>query len=643
VRRVRRGKTAARSHGRQADKPLASPLRHVDVEAVSAAARKEVKRRECYLPTVSVFRWWARRTSAVSGAVLDAVALDLGPNLQVTDPFAGGGTVAHAALIRGHRVYAQDIDPWAAEGIAATLGLPMPDQIQAAGTRLHAAVAELLKRAYATEFHDGSPASIAHTIRVAVAGCPECGKRTRLFPYATVSRSRRVDRIGGDTRAWLACRRAHVYEGHARQRSHCPKCGDAVRPSVIYAPDRRIACTACSTVSTLSAWAERGLEWEIVLVERTDGKRREISKPRPKELACADLKWKPALDLTAIEDGQETRVLIRHGFRNWHDLYPPRQRVVLEALFAAIPDAAHADPATERLLRIIVAGAAEMAGHMSRWDPRYLKSYETMAGHRYNLTTLAAEPNVWGVGRRGRGSVGLRIAATVRAARWLRSRAPVSLVGPLKPGAGRAAINARAVVACGSSERMSLPNGSVDLIWTDPPYHDDVQYHDLSAPFRAWLQLGKVPKTASAVAMGPKDARYADVLRRIFAECKRVLASHGRLLITYANRDSTAWIQLCESLRRAGFRARGYEIIRSDAEVDFAKRKGRGCSMDLILDLVPAANGSAPRLHRPRRALRRREWSFLSLTGEAALTAIVDEPPKDWKERLRDAQAACWG
>jgi adenine-specific DNA methylase len=35
----------------------------------------------------------------------------------------------------------------------------------------------------------------------------------------------------------------------------------------------------------------------------------------------------------------------------------------------------------------------------------------------------------------------------------------------------------------GSSEQMVLPSDSVHLVLTDPPYHDDVQYAELSARY----------------------------------------------------------------------------------------------------------------------------------------------------------------
>jgi putative DNA methylase len=614
-----------------------SPLRHLDVVSVSAAAAREVARREKQLPIVSVFRWWARRTSAVSGAVLDAVAKDLGSPLRIADPFAGGGTVAVEALLRGHRIHAQDIDPWAAHGIAAALGLPSPQVLRAAGERLQDAVAALLDRAYSTTFADGAPATITHTFRVAVGACPYCGTNARLFPYATLSRFRRV---GPDDRVWLACRHGHVHEGRGRHVTHCPECDESVDPARSYSKGRQIACGACGATATLAAWSGKGFRWEPILVERSDPLRREIGKPSNEEMIRAESGWTPARQLPEIAEGQETAVLRRHGYRYWHELYPARQRVLLESILDAIPGAAHGDSALEAVLRIIVAGAAEMAGHLSRWDRRYLKSYEAMAGHRFNLTTLAAEPNVWGVGRRGRGSVRLRLAAAERAAAWLSaSRTTISVIGPLAAQPESPVPNVDAVVVQGSSEHMPLAGGSIDLIWTDPPYHDDLQYHDLSALFRGWTGLDAVDPEASAVASGATDKRYTDVLRNVFSECRRILAPHGRLLVTFANRETVAWIALFDALRDAGFHACGYEIVRSDADNDHAKRNGRACTMDLILDLVPAHDLQNAAIHRAQ-FTDSGEATFLIVTGEAALNAISPAPPANWREQLRAEQAA---
>jgi hypothetical protein len=208
-----------------------SPLSRLQARRVSRAVRREVKQREHALPPVSVFRWWARRTSAVSGAVLDAVASKSPGRLLVCDPFAGGGTVAIEAALRGHRVYTQDIDPWAALGVATSLGLPTSAEIRRAADRLEASVSELIRKAYATTLSDGQEGWLSHTMRVATGPCPSCKKPKRLFPYALLSRTSRSD-TPGRSAAWIACPSGHVFLASAARKTSCPKCQRATSPAV---------------------------------------------------------------------------------------------------------------------------------------------------------------------------------------------------------------------------------------------------------------------------------------------------------------------------------------------------------------------------------------------------------------------------
>jgi len=69
-----------------------------------------------------------------------------------------------------------------------------------------------------------------------------------------------------------------------------------------------------------------------------------------------------------------------------------------------------------------IYGSAEMAGLLSRWDRWYLKSYEAMAGHRFNFTTLPAEPNVWGRPGAGAATVTRRLALFAKASAGFRGK-----------------------------------------------------------------------------------------------------------------------------------------------------------------------------------------------------------------------------
>jgi putative DNA methylase len=615
-----------------------SALRHFDRLAVEEAVRLETQHREIHLPPVSVFRWWARRTDAVNGALIDAVSLEMNrEQLTIADPFVGGGVIALSALRRGHRLYAQDINPWVVEGLRTMLDLPPRRDIEAAGKALIAAAAKLTGRAYNTRFRDGSPAQLLHSIRVATGGCTACGHHHRLFPHALVTLLRRKER--GRSEAVLACRKGHLHVGDSSGVASCPECLGTVDPAESYQVKRVVRCPECGHQERLDQRAVSGsFGWELVLVERSDGRRREVDFPLPEEITKSDdAYWNPMRRLGAIPEGSETRVLRRHGFQSWSDIYPARQRYVTEQLLR-IASCLDADEKVALGVRMAIIGTTEMAGRLSRWDRFYLKSYEAMASHRFNFTTLSVEPHVVGVGRHGRGTLQRRLHLLARAADWTRDQAfpgSVTMSVSKEERLTGESINDVSIVL-GSSERMLLPDKSVDLVLTDPPYHDDVQYHELSLPLRAWAGLTRVRPTGEAVAIPHSKQlsghrQYRDVLQRVFRELRRTLKSNGRLLFSYANREPAAWVNLFAALRASGLQPLGYALVRSENENDPAKRNARACTFDLILELVPKEAKIAG-WYRPETPSQGDEEAYLRAVGDAFL--ISHDLVNGWEAEL---------
>jgi adenine-specific DNA methylase len=380
-----------------------------------------------------------------------------------------------------------------------------------------------------------------------------------------------------------------------------------------------------------------------VLVERVAaaGKAREICVPTPSEIQQAECGWVPRREFDAIPKGQETTVLLRHGFTRWGDLYPSRQRVLLEELLDVV--AAVEDRSAGDALAWAALGVAEMAGRLSRWDRWYLKSVESMAGHRFNFTTLTVEPNVWGAGVAGRGTMVRRVALIERAAVWMEQLSARPRLNQLWRQATGGSAGPRAVVAGGSSERLRLPDSVVDICLTDPPYHDDVQYDELSIPLRLWAGMGGGVLDGQAVAGRGRggrvsDAGYSDVLRRVFTEVRRVLKPHGHLVFSYANRAVEAWISLMSALESAGFECVGVCVVFSENETDAVKRGVRACAKDLLIDLVPRGAGDVRRL--PIAGGRdSAEDEFLAAVGEFVLR--VGNLGAGWQEEFRTAVGRC--
>ena len=620
-----------------------SPLRHIDTDKVGAAARMETRNREVHLPPVSAYRWWARRTEAINGAILEAIAIDEPGRMVVVDPFAGGGVIPLAAALRGHWTYAQDLNPWAATGLAGMLDLPNATDLAISRDRLAVLLAQTLTDAYATTFSDGSHAQISHTFRVATVKCLKCGVRQRLFPHALVSLITRRER--GGSAAFLACPAGHLFQGSETAGSQpCPTCRRATDPAAAYTGRRNKTCVECGTVARLEELATDGdWGWEVVLVERASGRKRELAIPSATEAQQAtDKRWTPSLDLGAIPHGQETRVLLRHGFKTWADLYPERQRFVMEQMLAKIDEAA-SDTATRRALRLAVYGVAEMAGHLSRWDRFYLKSYEAMAGHRFNFTTLAVEPNVWGTSASGRGSVTRRIYAFLKAVEWMHQKGigRLEVEGPLASTDQVTPMNGHDVrVVEGDSRHIVLPSDSAGAVVTDPPYHDDVQYGELSLPLRAWAGLATDDLFGEASVNQVTQTNtvfeeYRALLTGIFKECNRVLRPGGHLIFSYANRDPGAWGAVIGALQDADFVAVGFTVLTSENETDVVKRNVRACMLDFMIDVVPKKTVNVetwtPEILPPSS-----EGSFLTVVGDAFMRvgSLEAADLETMKERL---------
>jgi adenine-specific DNA methylase len=257
------------------------------------------------------------------------------------------------------------------------------------------------------------------------------------------------------------------------------------------------------------------------------------------------------------------------------------------------------DPAIRARLRLVLCGAGEMAGYASRWDRFYPKAFEATANHRFNLTALSAETNL--LADRGRGTLPRRLAQSVRAARWAteadlpRARSAVSRRGSQLDAMELASPN----VVRGSSSRQLLPSNSVDLVLTDPPYFDDVQYAELGSLFLAWAKVsGLLPAgvhidfRAEAVAnsaRGSDTERYCQLLRAVLGETARTLKPEGRSVITYHNSSGRAWWALSRALGGAGFHVHALAVAHAENESDHSKRGRRAFSHDLVIECRLAA------------------------------------------------------
>ncbi|MFZ2052408.1 MAG: DNA adenine methylase [Solirubrobacteraceae bacterium] len=591
-----------------------SLLASLDWAQLEGRIRSQQRNREVHTPAISMFRWWARRSHALIGELLENAHTDQS-DFCVADPFSGGGTVAIEAARRGIDVYAQDLHPWAVAGLRATLEPVDVEELTTAAKKLLDQLAPLRSELYATTCptHPGR-SEVLTAFWARVATCPQCARDVHLFPYSLLTRA---SRSRGEPFAWWGCaacgrasRSEHDGGDHACPHCHTPFAAE----DVPLTPSRRASCPHEGCRTSFGAF-DTTPRWQMTLVQRRcrddSGQHVHFDSPTESEIRQANAKTSaakvPGALLERIPAGLETRVLHRAGLSRWADLYTGRQlRVVAHA--APAIDAIRASAAVKARLRLALCGCAEMAGHLSRWDRYYPKAFEAMSNHRYAVMGLSAETNL--LADRGRGTLPRRLGHSVNAARWAQQELPEDLrVRRLRAQSQRRGKAGGVVVVEGSSERQQAPSGSVDLVLTDPPYFDDVQYGELAGVLLAWAratgllpsstQLDLRSEAVANVARGTGVERYCELLSAIMDETRRTLAPQGRMILTYHNTDLRGWWALGRALRSAGFIISALAVTHAENERDHAKRGTLAFSSDLVIECVamrPGAPSTEPHL-----------------------------------------------
>lgn len=135
---------------------------------------------------------------------------------------------------------------------------------------------------------------------------------------------------------------------------------------------------------------------------------------------------------------------------------------------------------------------------------------------------------------------------------------------------------------CGSSTELEqVPDASLDLVITDPPFGGLLHYSELSDFFYVWLRLALkskypsyfnaeyTPKSLEAVANRARepedpDGFYKRLLTQCWREAHRALKPSGILAFTFHHSEDEPWVAVLESLFDAGYYLEATYPIRSD-------------------------------------------------------------------------------
>lgn len=307
----------------------------------------------------------------------------------------------------------------------------------------------------------------------------------------------------------------------------------------------------------------------------------------------------PDVPLGADREMYQRCALHLQGIRSVRDMYTDRNRLALSVLWKAIqtePD--------ERL-----RAALAFAFTNTAWHGTKMRRFNARGGHRPLTGTLyvpqlSAEVNVLHVLRKKIGQLRSYYAA-------------------FKPTAAEPP----RVMSGSATDLSRIPDGSIDYVFTDPPFGSNIFYADCNLIWEAWLGRVTDPALEAVVnrSLLPTDggktlADYSELMAGSLAEIARVLKPGGWATVVFHNTDSEVWRSLSEAASSAGFEF--HEAASLDRKQQSHKGyKGRDGEENVAhFDVV--MNLRKPEVARGERAAPNGKIDLVRLVGDA--TAIPD-------------------
>lgn len=106
-----------------------------------------------------------------------------------------------------------------------------------------------------------------------------------------------------------------------------------------------------------------------------------------------------------------------------------------------------------------------------------------------------------------------------------------------------------------SCNLVNIPNNSIDYIFVDPPFGNNLNYSELSFIWECWLATRTNNIEEAIVSDGQnKDIQeYQDLMKKCFSSFYRILKPNRWMTVEFHNSKNAVWNAIQEALQKAGF------------------------------------------------------------------------------------------
>ena len=621
-------------------------------DMITKLAQEETGKRQYYRPVYSLHKWWARRPGALFRAIIllaakrhscEQLFQNIGmeqisrdseyfqshdlSDIVIFDPFMGGGTTLVEANRMGAKVIGCDINPVSHWIVQETLKEIDIERLQTYFAQLEQTAGAKIKLLYKTRCNVcGHDADGMHAFWVRYVNCRNCEKPVYLFKrYFLNAGMKRNQKISRANPAVVVCPDCHeLNKFHGGASCSCEHCGMVFHPNDVIFDKGYYSCSHCQTkknslIETIQNAHE--LHEKMIAIEYFCPRCNQRLYKAPDKVDSAKItevegQFEKSKDILLfprqeIPYGSSSARWRAHKFKHYYQVFNARQIIAFNILFEAIQEIP--EQTYREAFITIFSNSLEYNNMMTPYNYPHRKLHHLFNYHALPLTTTPVENCVWGVSNEGAGTFVNCYNRYVKAKEYCKRpfdkyknatgkiytvySENEKIYAQFASSFDELKSTRRGVwLHCRDSSHLpQIPDNSVDYVITDPPYHDNIHYSELSNFFYVWLKLfhlspyfseDHVPIENEAIVnagMAKNEEDYQHLMTDVFKECRRVLKDSGRMIFTFHHKKRQAWWIILKAIVDGGFVVSDYFPVVSEYKVNPHVRNKQSLDMDLVI------------------------------------------------------------
>ncbi|SDX67328.1 DNA methyltransferase [Roseicitreum antarcticum] len=404
------------------------------------------------------------------------------------------------------RAVLNDLSP-AATFIGANYNLPFNvDAFSKAGKKLLRELEREIGWMYETVHTDGTTKGrIEYTVWSQIFSCPECAGEVNFTEEALDSESKRI-----------------------RDSFPCPHCGADLKKT-------RLERLVTSKIDQVTGQTFEVPKREAFLIVYSIGKDRFEKKPTDADLellrkieALPAPSSMPTTKIPPMHMTHERARMDYSGVTHVHHFFLSRASHALGLLWQK----AHAHP-DENIRRFLLYFAEQAIWGMSilaRYAPTHFSQVNQYLNGVYYVGSQIAECSPWYI-------LEGKLNRLVKAFQQFRARPDY------------------AWITTGTAASVPLPDSSIDYVFTDPPFGENIYYADLNFLVESWHGVTTDAEPEAIIDRFKKKALpdYQRLMQQCFAEYNRVLKPGRWMTVVFSNSKASVWNAIQVALQQAGF------------------------------------------------------------------------------------------